>query len=104
MPTGAGKSLLYELPALLHPKLTLVVSPLISLMHDQVAQLTRYKIKAALLTADLPKAEINEIYKTMLETCPQLLYVTPEKISKSHLFMSKLALFSLCFVFSEWIC
>lgn len=80
MPTGAGKSLCYQIPALMLPGLTLVISPLISLMKDQVGALVQNGIPAACLNSSLS----NEEYRQALEdvdsgTC-RLLYIAPERL------------------------
>jgi ATP-dependent DNA helicase RecQ len=79
MPTGAGKSLLYQLPACLREGLTIVVSPLIALMRDQVQQLERYKIPAAALNSANPEAENRMIAARLLDGRYRLLYVAPER-------------------------
>ena len=61
MPTGGGKSLCYQLPALVAPGLTLVVTPLVSLMEDQVMALKAIGVKAELLSADVPRQEVTRI-------------------------------------------
>ena len=61
MPTGGGKSLCYQLPALIAPGLTLVVTPLVSLMEDQVMALKAIGVNAELLSADVPRQEVTRI-------------------------------------------
>ncbi|CAI5958453.1 unnamed protein product [Closterium sp. NIES-64] len=89
MPAGGGKSLCYQLPALLSPGISLVVSPLLSLIHDQVMCLSGFGVPAAMLTSTTSKEEERAIYNT-LEHGEGLLYVTPEKVARSKRFMSKL--------------
>lgn len=96
LPTGAGKSLCYQLPALLDDGFTLVLSPLVSLIKDQVYQLQEANVPAAYLTASTTKEDVKQIYQEMLSgnnsttTAFKLLYVTPEKVSKSKIFMARL--------------
>ena len=78
LPTGAGKSLCYQLPALLAPGLTLVISPLISLMQDQVAALRRRGIPAAYLNSLLSPTERGGILDAALSGSLTLLYCAPE--------------------------
>ena len=66
-PTGGGKSLCYQLPALIFEGLTLVVSPLIALMKDQVEALQEREISAARLDSTLDRSEIDAIYREMDE-------------------------------------
>lgn len=80
-PTGAGKSLCYQLPALLFDHLTLVISPLIALMKDQVEALQAKGIAAARLDSSLGGAEIDEIYSRMHSGGLKLLYVAPERLA-----------------------
>ena len=92
MPTGAGKSLCFQLPAVISNGITLVVSPLVSLIEDQLINLVGLSIKASLLNASSTKEEVNSVHSQMTEKSPmlKLLYVTPEKIAKSKRFMAKL--------------
>lgn len=92
MAAGGGKSLCYQLPAFLRPGTALVVSPLLSLIQDQVMGLTALKIPAGMLTSITSKENEKSIYKALEKGEGELkvLYVTPEKISKSKRFMSKL--------------
>lgn len=92
MPTGGGKSLCFQLPALMASGLTLVVSPLVALMEDQVMALKRKKINAEMLCADTSRAEVTRILNAMIDpgSGMKLLYVTPEKLAKSKRFMAKL--------------
>ncbi|WP_162504749.1 RecQ family ATP-dependent DNA helicase, partial [Treponema endosymbiont of Eucomonympha sp.] len=80
MPTGAGKSLCYQVPALLLPGLTLVVSPLISLMRDQVAALVQSGVSAACLTSSLSPAEYAAAVRNALAGAYKIVYVAPERL------------------------
>ncbi len=80
MPTGAGKSVCYQLPALLLPGLTLVISPLISLMKDQVAALAQAGIPAAYINSSLDAEEYREVYRRVRRGDCKLLYVAPERL------------------------
>ncbi|VAI04434.1 unnamed protein product [Triticum turgidum subsp. durum] len=92
MAAGGGKSLCYQLPAVLRDGITLVVSPLLSLIQDQVMGLAALGIPAHMLTSTTNKEIEKFIYKALEKGEGELkiLYVTPEKISKSKRFMSKL--------------
>ncbi|MGK7911282.1 MAG: DNA helicase RecQ [Synechococcus sp.] len=80
MPTGGGKSLCYQLPALLTPGVTIVVSPLIALMQDQVAHLLDNGIAATYLNSSLPGAEARARENSLLDGEYKLLYVAPERL------------------------
>ncbi len=80
LPTGGGKSLCFQAPALLMPGLTLVVSPLLSLMKDQVDSLLENGIPAARLDSSISPAERNEARNLMREGKLKLLYVSPERL------------------------
>ncbi len=82
MPTGAGKSLCYQLPALVGNGLTVVVSPLIALMRDQVAQLTNYGINAAALNSSNDPAETRRIFDSLRDGDLRLLYLAPERLAR----------------------
>ncbi|GKV10548.1 hypothetical protein SLEP1_g21893 [Rubroshorea leprosula] len=92
MAAGGGKSLCYQLPAILREGVALVVSPLLSLIQDQVMGLNALGISAFMLTSTTSKEDEKFIYKALEkgEGDLKILYVTPEKISKSKRFMSKL--------------
>ncbi len=80
MPTGAGKSVCYQLPALLLPGLTLVLSPLISLMKDQVAALSQAGIPAVYINSSLDAEEYREVYRRIRQGDCKLLYIAPERL------------------------
>ena len=80
LPTGAGKSLCYQLPALVRDGLTVVVSPLIALMKDQVDQLQAAGVAATFLNSTLDPAELRARESELTEGKYQLLYVAPERL------------------------
>lgn len=80
MPTGGGKSICYQIPALMLPGLTLVVSPLISLMKDQVDALTAMGISAAYINSTLSGKEVNDRIRAARRGELKLLYVAPERL------------------------
>ncbi|GAA5855364.1 hypothetical protein JCM9279_001698 [Rhodotorula babjevae] len=111
MPTGGGKSLIYQVPALLSPGLTVVITPLISLMSDQVHNLLARDISAAAIHASTSQDDIKRVMKRMLGSAApkgkgkkkadlddndadaeplKLIYVTPERVEKSKTFVNTL--------------
>ena len=84
MPTGSGKSIGYQLPALLLPGTTLVVSPLIALMKDQVDELNRRGIAAAAIHSLMTAAERHQVVESAREGRWRLLYVSPERFANER--------------------
>ncbi|MBC6696872.1 DNA helicase RecQ [Hymenobacter puniceus] len=84
MPTGAGKSLCYQLPALVLPGTAIVISPLIALMKNQVDQLNAFGVNAQFLNSTLTKAEMNRVKKDVISGEVKLLYVAPESLTKEE--------------------
>ena len=80
MPTGAGKSICYQVPALLLPSVTLVISPLISLMKDQVRALNQMGIHAAYLNSSLTYAQYRKALAYAGEGRYKIIYVAPERL------------------------
>src|SRR5450432_2962469 len=82
MPTGGGKSLCYQLPAALaHGKTAVVISPLIALMQDQIAQLTQMGIPAASLNSSTPQAKRADIHRRAVRGEFRLIYLSPERVA-----------------------
>ena len=100
LPTGGGKSLCYQLPALLLDGVSVIISPLVSLMHDQVEQLKAMGIHAAMLSASSSKQDVAHLHDALVDdraAAPaaakgplKLAYVTPERIIKSKVFLARL--------------
>ena len=82
LPTGGGKSLCYQFPAISSQQLVVVVSPLIALMRDQVSSLKRQGIAAGCLHSGQPESEKRKIFSEMNEKGPYLLYLSPERVQK----------------------
>jgi ATP-dependent DNA helicase RecQ len=99
MPTGGGKSLCYQIPALLRDGTGVVVSPLIALMHDQVAALREAGVRAAYLNSSLSAQEAGAVEQAFLRGEWDLLYVAPERLVTPRfldlLARTKLALFAI---------
>jgi ATP-dependent DNA helicase RecQ len=85
MPTGSGKSLCYQLPALAREGLALVVSPLIALMRDQVAQLRELGVSAAALNSASDGDERRRIAQALRDRSLRLLYVAPERLAREDM-------------------
>ena len=80
MPTGGGKSLCYQIPALLLEGVTLVISPLISLMRDQVMALKNAGVAAAYINSSLTPAQIRLVYRNIQSGMYKIIYVAPERL------------------------
>ena len=84
MPTGAGKSICYQLPTMMGTGITLVVSPLISLMKDQVTALNLRGISAVYLQSDMDIDELRDIWKNLYRRKYKFLYTAPERLSNPY--------------------
>ena len=84
MPTGAGKSLCYQLPAIVQDGTAIVISPLIALMKNQVDQMNAVGIHARFLNSTLSKSESNKVKKDTVAGIVKLLYVSPESLTKEE--------------------
>ena len=80
MPTGGGKSICYQVTAMLLPGITLVVSPLISLMKDQVMALKEAGIPAAFLNSSLSPEQITRVYGNLRRNLYKIVYIAPERL------------------------
>ena len=83
MPTGGGKSLCYQLPAVISERTAVVISPLIALMQDQVAQLSQMGIPAALLNSSLSNEEQSRVQQKARQGAYRLLYLSPERLHRA---------------------
>ncbi|BFO64739.1 RecQ family ATP-dependent DNA helicase [Chryseobacterium sp. S0630] len=108
LPTGAGKSLCYQLPALLKEGTCLVISPLLALMKDQVNQLKSRGIEAEYLSSELDEYDAEAVYDRCKEGLTKLLYVSPERLTNSQ-FIQNMEEIQLSFIavdeahcISEW--
>lgn len=81
MPTGAGKSMCYQLPSLILPGITLVVSPLIALMKDQVSALLQVGIASAYVNSTLSASQQREVFRRALSGAYKIIYVAPERLT-----------------------
>ena len=109
MPTGGGKSICYQLPALLFQGVTIVVSPLIALMKDQVDALKLNGVPAAFINSSLPPAEQQEVIQQLLNNQIKLLYLAPERLVGANPFTNylkkiKVSLFAIdeAHCISQW--
>lgn len=84
MPTGAGKSLCYQLPAIVMEGTAIVISPLIALMKNQVDQMVAFGINAQFLNSSLTRAEINRVKAEVISGAVKLLYIAPESLNKQE--------------------
>nr|WP_314494996.1 ATP-dependent DNA helicase RecQ [uncultured Chryseobacterium sp.] len=108
LPTGAGKSLCYQLPALLREGVCLVISPLLALMKDQVNQLKFRGIEAEYLSSELDDFDAEVIYNRCKDGLTKLLYVSPERLTNFH-FIQQMEEIQMSFIavdeahcISEW--
>src|SRR6202040_3901797 len=82
MPTGGGKSLCYQLPAVISGRTAVVVSPLIALMQDQAAQLAQMGIPAAVLNSSMPSDQQSQVVRKARAGDYRLLYLSPERLAR----------------------
>ena len=108
LPTGGGKSLCYQLPALFLEGTCLVISPLLALMKDQVTQLKQRGIEAEYLSSELDEFEAEIIYENCKEGIIKILYVSPERLS-NNVFLENIKEIKISFIavdeahcISEW--
>lgn len=108
LPTGAGKSLCYQLPALVSEGICIVISPLLALMREQVLHLKSIGIEAEYLSSELDEYESEVIYNRATEGLTKLLYISPERLS-NPLFIQKISEILVSFIavdeahcISEW--
>jgi ATP-dependent DNA helicase RecQ len=104
MPTGSGKSIIYQLPALLLPGLTVVVSPLIALMKDQQDKLAAQGVDALAMHSHLSTAETREMRRQVVDGEGEMLYLTPERFKDRDFFEQLLTRTVSLFVVDEAHC
>lgn len=97
MPTGGGKSITFQVPALAQEGLCLVITPLIALMKDQVANLQAKQIKAAAIYAGMENAEIQKTFDNCIYGHYKFLYISPERLN-THTFLEKLPLLRISLI------
>ncbi|NOQ30113.1 MAG: DNA helicase RecQ [Helicobacteraceae bacterium] len=96
LPTGSGKSLIFQLPSLMMPGVTIVISPLIALMQDQVASLQANGISAEMMSSINANEKNDFIYTQLLEGSLKFLYVAPERFTQAY-FIDKLSYININF-------
>lgn len=108
LPTGSGKSLCYQLPALILEGICLVISPLVALMRDQVYQLQNKGIDAAYLSAEMDDTDIENIFQNCRNGLIKILYISPERLTNPY-FIKNIEDINLSFIaideahcISEW--
>ena len=84
MPTGSGKSICYQLPALMLPGITIIISPLISLMQDQVKALNDAGIHAGYINSSLTETQISKVYSMTIQGVFKILYIAPERLESAE--------------------
>ena len=104
VPTGSGKSIVYQLPALLVPGLTVVVSPLIALMKDQQDKLHAHGVEALSMHSHLSAGEARETARQVLDGEGEILYLTPERFKDREFFDRLLSRTVSLFVVDEAHC
>ncbi len=99
MPTGGGKSLCYQIPALIRPGCAIVISPLIALMQDQVNALTQLGVNASFLNSSLDQQQTYDVEQALMQGQLDLLYIAPERLTQirmlSLLQQCSIALFAI---------
>jgi len=99
MPTGGGKSLCYQIPALIRPGCAIVISPLIALMQDQVNALTQLGVKASFLNSSLDQNQAYDVEQALMQGQLDLLYIAPERLTQTRMLsllqQCKIALFAI---------
>src|SRR5262252_1186361 len=104
MPTGGGKSLCYQLPALVLGQTVVVISPLIALMQDQVAQLSEMGIPGAMLNSTLPPEQQHAVMRAAAQGAFRLLYLSPERLARADTIGWLRQLPIACFAIDEAHC
>jgi ATP-dependent DNA helicase RecQ len=104
MPTGGGKSICYQIPALMFSGLTVVISPLISLMKDQVDQMKQLGVEAVLLNSSISRDEYGSNIALIRDGTAKLLYVAPETLLKNDILLLLTTVTVDCFAIDEAHC